>query len=894
MSAVFPIPTNRISNQLFASRLTGQLQSDQADFLRLQDQISTGRRIRAPSEDAPAALRAVDLQRILEQKLQVRSNVTTGQSFLSATDQALTGVAGLVSDVRSIAVQFADNTHTDVERSAAVAEVRRALERLVGIGNQQFRDRYLFSGSRTATAPFRSEARQVVYDGNATELQNVADVDVLFESNVPGSAVFGGTSAAVKGTIDLNPRLSEATRLDDLRGGAGVTRGSFIVSDGQNSSVVDIRRAATIGDVARLIEANPPAGRTVRARVTDTGLTLDLDDGSGALIVREIEGGATASELGIANPTGAGGTAPLVGRDLDPLLRLTTSLADVLGTRARAYVDSPGDNNDLVLTAKVRGPAANGFRVQVVDSGRLQAGPGLSAGYETVVFTGASDPPVAARAALPLSGANNDLILTATTPGAAFNGVSIVLETGTGLGNSALASYSAAAKTLTIRVDDADQTTVGALAAAVNATGVFTASADPSNGEGFNPAAIVLASDAGVLSGHTGNSGADPRTIQVFVEDGESTAAQVLAALQADPSVTALFDVALDDTDTSSSAFAGTGYVDAGAATTLAGGSGVEPDLASGLQITNGGATHTVTFGSAETVEDLLNALNGSSAQVIAEINASRTGIDVRSRVSGQDFAIGENGGATAAQLGLRSLTESTRLSELRYGLGVATYAGTDFTIRRPDGVDLAIDVDGATTIGDVLDRINTAAGNVGADQVTARLATFGNGIELTVATPTGAGQLTVLKHPSSLAAEHLGLVATGQTQTVAAAGTQTITGTDPNPREAEGIFNAVLRLSDAIGANDAVAISRAASLLDEAFDTLNFSRAELGARGQSLDILQSRLDDEEVQLRASLSEEIDTDLVEALSELVSRQTAYEASLRLVGNVINMSLIDFL
>ena len=131
-------------------------------------------------------------------------------------------------------------------------------------------------------------------------LSSFVDLGLPISSNVPGSDIFGAFSPGVRGTVDLNPILNRETPLSDLLGGAGITPGSIAVSDGTSTRVIDITSAATIGDVADLIAANPPTGRTIAARVTTTGLVLDLDDaGGGNLTVREVGGGATASELGI-------------------------------------------------------------------------------------------------------------------------------------------------------------------------------------------------------------------------------------------------------------------------------------------------------------------------------------------------------------------------------------------------------------------------------------------------------------------------------------------------------------------------------------------------------------------------------------------------------------------
>jgi flagellar hook-associated protein 3 FlgL len=312
----------------------------------------------------------------------------------------------------------------------------------------------------------------------------------------------------------------------------------------------------------------------------------------------------------------------------------------------------------------------------------------------------------------------------------------------------------------------------------------------------------------------------------------------------------------------------------------------------------NGGQTFVIDTSAAQTVEDLLNRLNGAGASVLAEINADGTGVNVRSRLNGADFSIGENGGATATQLGLRSFTASTRLDELNHGHGVLTAPGDDFRIRRRDGVVMGIDVSSAQTIGDVIALINSDA-EQDADplkRVTARLALFGNGIELVTSDPAATATFAVLPGTSS-AGENLGLIPVGASisaSAVSSGGTDTITGRDVRPFEGDGVYHALVRLRDAFRANDLVEIERAAGLLDASFSSLNFARAELGARQQSLDVLSNRLQDEDVNLRGALSKEIDVDIVQAISDLTARQASFEASLQLTARTAQLSLLDFL
>lgn len=66
MGSIIGIPTTRVSDSFVRYRLLSQVQSSQLDLLRIQTQLSTGRRLQIPSEDASAALRIMGLQRLLD------------------------------------------------------------------------------------------------------------------------------------------------------------------------------------------------------------------------------------------------------------------------------------------------------------------------------------------------------------------------------------------------------------------------------------------------------------------------------------------------------------------------------------------------------------------------------------------------------------------------------------------------------------------------------------------------------------------------------------------------------------------------------------------------------------------------------------------------------------
>ena len=877
MSRIPPVPTTRITGLLARERLTQQYQADQLDLFRLQEQISTGRRITLPSQDAPAALRAISFQQQLDRTNQRYSNIESGMLFLGSIDATLggqEGVADVLSQIKADTLGVVGTVPTDEEREAAIAEINGALEQLVTLANKQFSGRYLFSGLENNIPPYTFEDGNVIYHGGDREIRNYSDIGVLFSSSITGQEVFGGISAAVEGTVDLNPTLNADTLLSSLRGGRGINpNGSLqLENDTTNTiSIVDLSSATTLGDVAKLIEDNPPAGSQVDVSITENGLQLTTNTGN--LSISEVGTGTTARELGLLDAP-AGPT--ITSEDLDPQLLVTTRLDDLLGSKARASLSSGGDNNDIQIEASANGSTFDGVTVSYIDGG---------------------------------------------------DGSPVSVNFNSGL-----------------------------------------------------------------------------KTLEITLDGGDTTAQEVVDAINADGNYTA----SLDYGDATTPADAGTGIV---AATVFAdptsGGGGTTLDQSSGIRIVNGGETYDIAFDGDETVEDLLNRLNRSEAGVLAELNEAGDGINIRSRLSGNDFAIGEiGGGTTATQLGIRTFTADSRLDDFNFGLGVPVSAGfdlpvgdgvdvtidtidglqfdvdfsgidfsnlstndainavineintaslaagasvtasavttgnvtavqlddagvganpftltagtgslagqylglipdgdtqlvaggttitgddgeyIDFTITANSGQSFSVDLSAATTVDDVLTAINTATGGA----VDAQLAAEGNGIELI--DNTGVGTLTVSADSGNNAAEYLGLIESGETSATSTTGT--LTGTDRNALETDSVFTSLIRLRDALAVNDLPEISRASAKLEADIDRVTFAQADVGTRFRNLELSKFNLEDEQIQIQAALSEEIDVDLVQAISDLTARQISLEASLRATANILQLSLLNFI
>jgi flagellar hook-associated protein 2 len=101
-------------------------------------------------------------------------------------------------------------------------------------------------------------------------------------------------------------RLTSNTRLADLNGGAGVTRGKIQITDRTGDTAeVDLSTAISIDEVIERI--NSASGVSVQARVEGDRLVVeDVSGGGGSLRIENTFGSSTATSLGIAGTSALG------------------------------------------------------------------------------------------------------------------------------------------------------------------------------------------------------------------------------------------------------------------------------------------------------------------------------------------------------------------------------------------------------------------------------------------------------------------------------------------------------------------------------------------------------------------------------------------------------------
>ncbi|HET6719070.1 MAG TPA: flagellar hook-associated protein FlgL [Rhodocyclaceae bacterium] len=145
----------RISTGMMFDNGTTGILNNQATLFKLQNQLSTGRRVLTPSDDPVASAQALVTTQSQSVNKQYMENQGNAKAQLGLVEGNLDSLTLLLQDVRERSVQLGNATLTDKERAFIADELKSRFEELVGLGNaQNGAGQFLFSGFQGATKPF--------------------------------------------------------------------------------------------------------------------------------------------------------------------------------------------------------------------------------------------------------------------------------------------------------------------------------------------------------------------------------------------------------------------------------------------------------------------------------------------------------------------------------------------------------------------------------------------------------------------------------------------------------------------------------------------------------------------------------------------------------------------
>ena len=194
MAAVMPATTLAFSAELLSS-----LNAGEANAQRLQEQLSTGSSILAPSDNPTGAVDALNAQAAAAQASTWVANASDGLSRLGLANQTLNQVLDQVSQLQQSVESVPTASFSPAGTAALAQQVQGTGQSILANANTSYEGYAIFGGTSGATDAFSSSG---AYLGNSTVPTRTVGPGTQLPAGVGGDSVFGSGTSGLFGIIN--------------------------------------------------------------------------------------------------------------------------------------------------------------------------------------------------------------------------------------------------------------------------------------------------------------------------------------------------------------------------------------------------------------------------------------------------------------------------------------------------------------------------------------------------------------------------------------------------------------------------------------------------------------------------------------------------------------------
>lgn len=206
----------RVTSFTFISNLNSLLAQNLSRISELQIEISSGKKLNKPSDDASGVPIVLGIYSKIERNNQYIRNIDDGLSRFGLTENTLNDVSNLINRAKDLAIFGASDGLNNQDRQIAAVEVNQLIEHLFSLSNKDSVEGYLFGGTKTDSVPFvairdnQNRITRVLADGNISSAVNrsIGDNDVT-EISSDYNGIFYGNENVFETLIQLRDGLEK-------------------------------------------------------------------------------------------------------------------------------------------------------------------------------------------------------------------------------------------------------------------------------------------------------------------------------------------------------------------------------------------------------------------------------------------------------------------------------------------------------------------------------------------------------------------------------------------------------------------------------------------------------------------------------------------------------------
>ncbi len=212
----------RVTQKILFDNFMRDINKNRGELAKNQSDLSSGRMVRVPSQDPISFQRSRIIEDNIRKEGQYQSNINNGLRQGRLAQEALDETIDRLIDIKQITVQGANDSANEKVRINMADEVKGIRDSIVHTLNLSSGDRYLFSGTNSAEAPFEIDENNIgVVDNNSNaEAPQIAVADgVKLDISITGTELRDSDSGdmfEVLGDIEQALRDNDGVELNNL------------------------------------------------------------------------------------------------------------------------------------------------------------------------------------------------------------------------------------------------------------------------------------------------------------------------------------------------------------------------------------------------------------------------------------------------------------------------------------------------------------------------------------------------------------------------------------------------------------------------------------------------------------------------------------------------------
>ncbi|MFC0709055.1 flagellar hook-associated protein FlgL [Azorhizophilus paspali] len=353
----------RISTVTMFEQGLSSMVRQQSEYLKVGQQIASGKRVVNPSDDPQAASRAISVSQSLAVNKQYDDARVSTRNALSQQESVLSSVANAIASAKTGLVRAGNGTLSDADRSSLAIEIKGIYETLFGQANAtDGGGHYLFGGYQDSSPPFVKDdiSGAVAYHGDEGVVLQQVDASRQMPSSDNGKRIFQTVHASAgylaqadadnAGNLTFTgPNVTDSSAIDF---GSGFTLDFAVDADGDITYSTDggitpipytDGQSVAVNGLTLTLEGTPADGDSIvveKAQDADPNLFRTLENMI-AVLDTPIETDADLARLQNTLSTSS--------RELDNALDNVLTVRASMGARLNELdvLDAVGDNRNL-------------------------------------------------------------------------------------------------------------------------------------------------------------------------------------------------------------------------------------------------------------------------------------------------------------------------------------------------------------------------------------------------------------------------------------------------------------------------------------------------------------------------------------------------------------------